>query len=124
MPTSRDLKNRGTASGLFGAAIASNTTTNSSGLDTSDAKSILLIAHAILYTDGNYALNVQESDDDSTYTDVEAVNIIGTEGTIDADNEVFSIGVHPQKKYVRLQIVSTSVTTGATLGVVALKQDS
>ena len=126
MPTSRDLKNRGTTSvHIPAASIATDTTTNAAGgVDASDAKSVTFHIHSGAYTDGTYTPNIQESDDDSTYTDAEAVNIIGSETAVGAANTVVSIGVHPQKKYVRCQIVSASTSTGAIVGVLAQKQTS
>ena len=126
MPTSRDLKNRGTISvHIAAASIASDTTTNpSGGVDCSDLASITFAVHTGNWIDGTFTPNLQESDDDSTYTEIASDNIIGTETALGADNTVVSIGAHPQKKYARCQIVSTGTTSGSIIGVLAIAQSS
>lgn len=125
MPTSRDLKNRGSATAHIPAAtIATDTTTNGTGVDCNDLKSITFYFATGAYTDGTYTPNIQESDDNSTWTDVEAVNVIGSETALSAANTVVSIGAHPQKRYARAQIVSTSTTSGAVIGCLAVAQTS
>lgn len=119
MPTARDQKNRSTTSAHIPAAtIATNTTTNpSAGLDTKDANAVTFDVFSGARTDGTFTPNIQESDDDSTWTEVDANNIIGAETAITAANTVVSIGVHPKKRYVRCQLVSTGASSGAVVGV-------
>jgi len=126
MPTSRDLKNRGSASVHVPAAtIASDTTTNpSGGVDAKDLAAVMFILHSGAYTDGTYTPNIQESDDDSTWTEVSSDRIIGAETAVSAANTTVTIGVHPEKRYVRCQVVSTSTTSGAVVGVVSVEQTS
>ena len=124
--TSQDLKNRGTGSvHIPAASIATDTTTNpAASLEVGDAVSILFLLASGAWTDGSYTPNIQESDDDSAWTEVSADRIIGAETAIGAANTMVTIGVHPTKKYVRCQVVSASTTTGAIIGVNALKQTS
>lgn len=116
MPTSRDQKNRTTFSRAFNtAAITTNTTTNGTGINVSDKSSITFIFTLAGYTDGTYTPNIQESDDDTTYTDIAAGNLIGTEAAAAlTTNGISSIGCHTFQKWVRAQILSTGTTTGAT----------
>ena len=76
------------------------------------------------YTDGTYTPNIQESDDDSTYTEVDSARIIGSETALSAANGSTLIGVHPTKKYVRCQVVSASTSSGAVVGVNSVVFDS
>ncbi len=119
MPTHRDQASRSTTSVHIPAAtIGTNTTTNpAAGLDTKDASAVTFDVFSGAWTDGAYTPNIQESDDNSTWTEVAASNIIGSETAIGAANTVVSIGAHPSKRYVRCQVVSTGASTGATIGV-------
>jgi len=116
MPTSRDQKNRTTFSRAFNtAAITTNTTTNGTGIDVSDKSSLTFVFTLAGFTDGTYTPNIQESNDDSTYTDIAAANLIGTEAAAAlTTNGISSIGCHTFQKYVRAQIISSGTTTGAT----------
>jgi hypothetical protein len=98
--------------------IATDTTTNpSAGVDMNDKVAVLFEFFTGARTDGTYTPNIQESDDDSTYTEVDSERIIGAETALSAANGMTSIGVHPTKRYVRCQAVSASTTSGAIVGV-------
>lgn len=118
MPTSRDLFNRSAVSTAFTTAvISSDTTTAGPGINVSDKSSLLFTFHAGVYTDGTYTPNIQDSDDNSTFADIDDDHLIGTEAAAAlTTNGVSSIGAHTFKKWVRARIVSASTTTGATIG--------
>lgn len=117
--TSRDYKNRASAGvHVPAASISSNTTTNAaSGVDCKDKAGVLFQLFTGAYTDGTYTPNIQESDDNSAWTEVAADRIIGTETALSAANGTTLIGVHPTKRYVRCQVVSASTSSGAIAGV-------
>lgn len=111
-------------------SIASNTTTNTTIIDTADYDvGISFYLSAPVYTDGTFKLTFQEGDDSglSDATTVPAVKIVPisdsaqdavntgiTEQTDDGDRLV-KAGIHSTKRYVRANIVSTGVTSGATV---------
>ena len=110
------------------AAISSDTTTVGGIIDTADLDAGLYFAmSAPVYTDGTYTMKIEDGDN-SSLTD--AADVATTQlvyGTlpalsaITADLDVMpKEGVHSTKRYVRISIVSTSVTTGATINVVAI----
>lgn len=105
------------------AAIATNTTTNGTGVDLQGFQSCEFVIVSGTLTDGSYAINVQESDDNATFTDAPASAILGGEPTFAAtdDNVVKSVGYVGGKRYARIQIVSTGVTTGGTLAAVGIR---
>lgn len=105
------------------AAIASNTTTNGSTVDLQGYESCEFVIVSGTLTDGSYAINVQESDDNATWSDAPASAILGAEPTFAAtdDNTVKSVGYVGSKRYTRIQIVSTGVTTGGTIGASAIR---
>ncbi len=105
--------------GLF-AEIATNTTTTGSIIDTAPYKTMTLVIAAVLYADGTYTPTVYEDSDsamntESLIADGDMIPQSGGEAAavIDATNEVHTIGFIGIKRYVRLKLVSTSVSSGA-----------
>lgn len=111
-------------------AISTNTTTNTAIIDTRDADmGVTFVIVPTAYTDGTYAFNLQEGDEsdlsDATNVPTEYFVKNAAEGqTIAAalaeNGSAVRIGVHSNKRYLRLQIISTGVTTGATLSTLCL----
>jgi len=114
--------------------IATDTTTSGEDIDRSGFESVEFLLFIGTLTDGDYAPNIQEADDDGagspdTYSNVAAADMIGTEAgaTFDADTDddtIGKIGYIGTKKWVRMQIVSTNTSSGAYLGGVALLGDA
>lgn len=105
------------------AAITTNTTTNGVEIDTQGYDSVTFALQSAARTDGTYTPLIQETNTSgSGYTDVADADLIGTEAAaaISAANTVTKIGYVGNKRYVRLSIVSTSVTSGATVGALAI----
>lgn len=101
--------------------INSNTTTNGAIIDLKNADGQMFAITTGTITDGSYAINVQQGDaadlSDATNA-VPAVNGLGDLlgdltpfGPTD-DNIVRRVGYIGAKRYIRLQLVSTGVTTG------------
>lgn len=108
--------------------IGSDTTTTGGIIDT--AAFDMGVTFAVLvtaYTDGTFTLKIEDGDNSSltdaadvstsqlVYGTLPAVSAGAAEGDIMAKE-----GVHSTKRYIRPSIVSTSVTTGATVQVVAI----
>ena len=109
--------------------IGTNTTTTGAIFDTADFD--MGITFAILaksYTDGTFTLKIEHGDDSglSDAADVDTTMLVyGTLPALTAamteGDPMPKEGVHSTKRYVRASIVSTGVTTGATLQVVLIK---
>ena len=111
------------------AAITSDTTTTGNIIDVSDADGgVNFTFFSGAYTDGSYVLLVEEGND-SGLSDAAAVDDLQlvaqdtssatapeAQTTIAAANKIKRIGYRGSKRYVRLSIVSTSTSSGATLG--------
>jgi hypothetical protein len=113
----------------FEGAISSNTTTAGAIIDTAhfDAGIYFALA-ATTYTDGTYALKIEDGDDAALAdaADVATTQLVyGTLPSVSAvlaDGSDYSKeGVIGTKRYVRASIVSTGVTTGATLSLICIK---
>lgn len=111
---------------LDAATISSNTTTVGNSVDMQGYESVVFTGQVANYTDGTYTPLLEESDDNSTFTAVadddllptgtgqEASAALGAAGT-------FKIGYRGTSRYLRLSIVSTSVTTGANVAAFAIQ---
>ena len=71
-------------------------------------------------TDGTHTVEVQESDDNSSFAAVADADLQNTEPAIGAanDNVVYEIGYRGPKRYIRVTVVTTGATTGGTFGAV------
>lgn len=119
--SSFDLKNNvSVANALNIQAISSNTSIAGVSIDTKGFESVTFAIQSGTLTDGTYTPEVSESDDNSTFTAVADDFLIGTEANAvlvaTDDNKVKTIGYAGKKRYVKLTITSTGVTSGGTLG--------
>jgi len=111
------------------ATIASNTTTVGEIIDTANFDmGVYFSLFCTAYTDGTYTLTIEEGDDAALAdaTTVSSDQLIGSLASVSAATThgtgvLPSTGVHSTKRYVRPSIVSTGVTTGATVGIVCVK---
>lgn len=104
--------------GLAVQGITTNTTTVGAIIDTAGFESIEWAILSGTITDGAYALVLEEGDD-SGLSDAAAVSADETLGALTGfvaadDDTVKRIGSIGKKRYQRLSIVSTGVTTGGT----------
>lgn len=97
--------------------ISSNATTNGVGVDVRDYDAAMVVFQSNdALTDGVFALSLEESDDNSTFTAVASTEMIGTLANFTSSNEgVQQVGYIGSKRYIRPVITSTSVTCGGIL---------
>lgn len=107
---------------LDATAIGSDTTTSGAVIDTKGFGSAMMIVAVTDYTDGSYIANVQEGDASnlSDAADIPATRIPTTAQALTAVDEQDKIGFIANKRYVRVQVDSSSTTTGATLKAVCV----
>lgn len=89
---------------------------NGTGVDLLGYESALVVIDAGAWTDGSHTFEVQESDDDSTYTAVAAADLQGSEPVVDGatdDDQVYELGYVGSKRYLRVITTVTGTTTGA-----------
>ena len=126
MPTNQDLDNRvRSLISLAPVSVTSDTTRNGTGIDCNEAVSVTFIFTAGGVTDGTYTQHIEESDDNSSWTDVDSGRLTGSLTALSSGNLIDQVGVHPTKRYVRAVSVSTSTTSGAhSVGATCILQDS
>ena len=105
--------------------ISSNTTTNGAIIDImGNMNGPVFTSQAIAYTDGSYQFKIFESDDSAMADATEVIpdQIVGdladlsiTSGPATEGSVIKRVGVFDTKRYVRLSVVSTDVTDGATI---------
>lgn len=128
MPVREMVTKEVVVNALENQSISSNTTTQGAIIDTADFD--LGVYFAMLctaFTDGSYALKLEEGDDPALAdaADVDSSKLVyGTLPTLTAATAEGAFlsreGVHSTKRYLRASIVSTGVTTGADLAVLAV----
>ena len=107
---------------------AKTSSANGASLDLKNYHSCLMIVDADAFTDGTHTIHLEESSDNSTFTDVAAADLIFTEaGAINSsgqividgaadDDQAFIIGYAGGKRYVRASVTVAGTTTGAIYG--------
>lgn len=121
---STDLKTKIKITPAFNiASITSSTTTAGVEIDTVGYDSLTFALQLGARTDGNYTLLVQHSNTSgSGYVDVADDYLVGLESetTLSTANSVSKIGVLNFNRYVKISVVSAGVTSGATVGALAI----
>lgn len=110
------------------AAISSNTTTAGDVIDTQGFESVTFVLKMGALTDGDYTILIEDADESAfnvTNAAVADAYLLGTEAgastTADTeDHDVTKVGYIGGKRYVRMSIVSTNVSSGATMGGVCI----
>ena len=117
---SRDLKNEiKIVNALNIASITTNTTTVGVEVDTIGFESVTIEVITGARTDGTVTPLLQETDVAGSYSgSVADEDLIGLEAdaALSVLNSRSRLGYIGKKRYVRLSLVSTSVTTGLTAG--------
>lgn len=113
------------------AIITTNDTFFSSSIDMANFDNgVMYIAYSTVYTDGTYVLTLQESEDDSIWTDVPVAKLNDPVGngniTISAAisdlDLITKLGAFSTKRYIRVKMISSGVTTGASINVIVNKK--
>lgn len=115
----KDLKNSLNAVTTL-APAARTATENGVGVDLQGFDGALVVIQAGTITDGTHSVKVQESDDNSTFTDVAADDLIGSlvDLTSDTVQRVSYIGV---KQYIRVVSTVSGATTGGVYSALVVR---
>lgn len=115
------------------ATIASNTNTDGSIIDTANFElGTMFTLDVTAFTDGAYELQIFESDSSTMVGATQIVapkilptdsgNSISASAATSAGAVLGKIGIYSNRRYVRPRIVSTGVTTGATVRVIVTQK--
>ncbi len=114
----QDLKNNVDAVKSIDPATYNSNQTGT-GIDLQGYESSMTVVHSGAVTDGTHTPKMQESDDDSAYTDVAAADMEGTFADI-STNAVQRVGYKGGKRYLRV-FVTSSGGTGAIYNAMILR---
>ncbi len=123
MPTNRDINKNVAVSSTLSPNIVT-TTTEGATVDLAGFLAAMFVAHIGTITDGTYAFDLEESDDDSTWGNIAAGDLSGSfaNATSAADDRVQEVGYLGTKRYVRCNVtVSGSPSTGGPISVTVIK---
>ena len=103
------------------ATTITTTASNGNSIDTQGALRMRLAVISGTITDGSYTAKIQESDDESSWSDVDDSQVLGTK-TFAAtdDNTIRNLDVLSTKKYIRLVITPSGATTGGVFSAIAI----
>lgn len=98
---------------------ARTATANGSSVDLQGYGSATMVVQQVSWTDGTHTIAMQESDDNSTFTDVAAGDMDGSPPAITASGTTITkVGYLGKKRYLRGRTVVTgSPSTGAIYGI-------
>jgi len=117
-----DLKNNiDIAQSLVPAVRTSSA--NGSGVDLANYDSAVVVFDPGTITDGTHTPKVQESSDNSTYTDVAAADLIGSLSAL-ATNAVQRVGYIGTKRYIRAVSMVSGATTGGVYSATVIRSSA
>lgn len=102
-------------------------TVSGSGVDLRGFDAAMVILDIGTITDGTFTPKLQESDDNSTFSDVASADLEGsfTAATSSADDGVQQVGYKGDARYIRaVYTVTGSPSTGGTVGAVIVRGDA
>lgn len=99
-------------------------TGSGTGVGLAGYRKAMFIAHIGTVTDGTFAFDPEESDDNSTWSNIAAGDMSGsfTNATSSADDTVQEVGYLGSKRYIRCNVTVTgSPSTGGAIGVTVVR---
>lgn len=115
-----DLKNAIDIEQHIAPAAYTATQTPGSGVDLTGFEEATVVLDVGAVTDGSFTIEVQESDDDSTYTAVADADLGGTEPSSLTANTVTTLAYYGNARYIRV-VATDGGTADAAFGVSVIK---
>lgn len=112
------------AATLAPAVRTANTAVNGTGVDLQGYEAAYALVHFGAYTDGTHTPKLQESDDNSSFTDVAAADQVGSftaAAAVGAANTTQKVAYRGNKRYIRIVMTTAGATSGAGSGAVIVR---
>lgn len=95
-------------------ALTADATTNGNTIDRQFYEAVEFVFVTGTVTDGTFTITMQESSDNSTWSNVAAADLLGSNPSFDSadDNSAFKVGYIGSKRYVRAEVKVTNSSTG------------
>ena len=116
----RDLKDSFSVDQSLKPAAAHTSSPTCTSSDLQGFGGALVVINPGVITDGTHTPKLQESDDDSSYSDVAAADLVGSFAAI-ASSTAQKVGYVGIKRYVKLVITVSGTTSGGFYSAVTLK---
>ncbi len=84
------------------------------------AESLLIVGRARDFTDGVFTFTLEDSPDNSVWSDVDADLILPNGGLVVDEADNIRMGYIGKQQHVRVKVVATGVTSGTFLSLVAV----
>ena len=108
----RDLENNIDYATSLAPAGNRTASANGTGVDLQGYEAAVALIAAGTITDGTHTPKLQESDDNSSFTDVAAADLVGTTLVAITANSVQKISYVGAKRYIRVATTVSGTTTG------------
>lgn len=120
MATQRDFHNEVSVANSLAVVGNRNASANGSGVDLAGYRTAAVVFSVGAITDGTHTPKLQESDDNSSFSDVAAADQSGTLAALTAstNQEVSYIG---SKRYIRAVMTVAGATTGGMYAALVLR---
>jgi hypothetical protein len=107
------------------AALDADATVNGTSLAWGGFRSLMAVIFAGTITDGTHTFEIQDSDDDSSFTAVASAYLEGAEPALtDASSDTVTVvGYKGTRKYVRVSVTSADTTSGGVVGALLVAAD-
>lgn len=102
------------------APAARTAVANGTGVDLANFDGALVVFQVGAITDGTHTPKIQESDDNSTFTDVSAEDLIGSLTDL-ASNVNQRVGYVGTKRYIRAAVNVSGATNGGMYGALVVR---
>lgn len=107
-------------------AVRTNGTVNGTGVDLAACSSQTVVFHFGAYTDGTHTPSVQESSDNSSWSNVAAADLDGTltaAAAAGAANTTQKVGYIGTRRFIRPVMTTAGATTGAASSAMVVLSD-
>lgn len=101
------------------APAARTASANGTGVDLANYDAAVALIHAGTWTDGTHTFELQDSDDNASFTAVADAYLSGTEPVVSSAptaSQVYRVGYHGIRRYLRVVVTAAGTTTGAVYG--------
>lgn len=102
------------------APAARTATVNGTGVDLANRDAATVVFQVGTITDGTHTPKVQESADNSSFTDVAAADLVGTLAAL-ASNVNQKVGYIGTKQYIRAVSTVAGASTGGVYGAIVIR---
>lgn len=124
MSGQRDIHNELSSAVTIAPAANRTADTSGSGVDLAGFRAAMAIVQFGTVTDGTWTPKLQESDDNTTFTDVAAADQSGTFPAVTSANDetTYEVSYLGSKRYIKVAVIETvASTTGALFNAVIVR---